>query len=635
MLSIAVVEERVKQVNLDGPWFKDEQGRTLILRGVNLSGSSKIPAVFDQADFYNHRAVSFVGRPFPLAEADGHFDRLRHWGLTCLRFIVPWEAIEHAGPGHYDEAYLAYLVELLHKAHQYGLQVFIDPHQDVWSRMTGGDGAPGWTLELAGFDLRRLHLSDAAIMFDRAGKSPPLNWLANYTRLATATMFTLFFGGNDFAPQLKIAGEPIQCFLQRHYIKAFQQVALAVRDLPNVIGFGTMNEPSAGFIGLADLTHDLPFFPVGPAPTPFQAMLLGAGYPQDVTTWTVGPRGLRRNGKTRLNPEGVCAWQEDRDCLWHEHGVWAIDDTGQPFLKRPDYFSYIERQGRPVKVNFGRDYLKPFVNEFARAIHQVDRKALIFMESVPLDKMPEWTPADAPNVVNASHWYDSLTLFTALFIPFLNVDVHARRFVFGQKRVQQMFVDQLAAIKAASQEQLGGIPTLVGEFGVSFNMPFKLNYWLNWFSMQEQALDASYQALDSHLLSATLWNYAPDNTNALGDRWNGEDLSIFSQDQQRDPDNIHSGGRAIRAAVRPYPRCTAGEPLLMNFDYRRRRFIFQYRHDPAVQAPTEIFVPALHYPNGCRVEVSDGHYQLDLAHHLLRYWHSPEQEVHTLTVRPQ
>jgi hypothetical protein len=132
-----------------------------------------------------------------------------------------------------------------------------------------------------------------------------------------------------------------------------------------------------------------------------------------------------------------------------------------------------------------------------------------------------------------------------------------------------------------------------------------------------------------------LWNYAPDNTNELGDRWNGEDLSIFSRDQQHDPDNIHSGGRAIRAAVRPYPCCTAGEPLLMRFDYRRRRFTFQYRHDPAVQAPTEIFVPALHYPNGCHVEVSDGHYQLDLDQGLLRYWHSPAQEVHTVKIRPR
>src|SRR5512137_2930250 len=110
-------------IRIDGPWFKDEHGRTLILRGVNLGGSSKVPycpdgATYIRQGFYDHRNVSFVGRPFPLEEADEHFTRLRQWGLTFLRFLVTWEAIEHAGPGVYDEAYLDYLVQIVDKARQ-------------------------------------------------------------------------------------------------------------------------------------------------------------------------------------------------------------------------------------------------------------------------------------------------------------------------------------------------------------------------------------------------------------------------------------------------------------------------------------------------------------------------------------
>jgi hypothetical protein len=58
--------------------------------------------------------------------------------------------------------------------------------------------------------------------------------------------------------------------------------------------------------------------------------------------------------------------------------------------------------------------------------------------------------------------------------------------------------------------------------------------------------------------------------------------------------------------------------------------MFQYRHDPAIQKPTEIFVPALHYPQGYTVEVSDGRYETDPNRQLLHYWHTSTQEVHTL-----
>jgi aryl-phospho-beta-D-glucosidase BglC (GH1 family) len=85
--------------------------------------------------------VSFVGRPFPL-EADEHFARLRAWGFNFLRLLVTWEAIEHAGPSLYDETYLDYLRAVAARAGDFGFQLYIDPHQDMWSRFSGGDGAP-------------------------------------------------------------------------------------------------------------------------------------------------------------------------------------------------------------------------------------------------------------------------------------------------------------------------------------------------------------------------------------------------------------------------------------------------------------------------------------------------------------
>jgi hypothetical protein len=107
---------RGELVSKNTQWFLDNDGRRVLLRGVNLGGSTKMPtrpngASWNKQGFYDvgKDEVSFVGRPFPLAEADEHLERLRAWGFTFLRFLITWEAVEHNGPGQYDEDYLSYV----------------------------------------------------------------------------------------------------------------------------------------------------------------------------------------------------------------------------------------------------------------------------------------------------------------------------------------------------------------------------------------------------------------------------------------------------------------------------------------------------------------------------------------------
>ena len=181
-----------------GAWFRDEHGRRVLLRGVNLGGSSKFPmkaATHIVHKFYdydhNTKGISFIGRPFPLNEADEHFARLRAWGLTFMRLLVTWEAVEHAGPGQYDEEYLSYLLQLVRRAKSFGISVFIDPHQDVFSRWTGGDGAPVWTLDAVGFNSSALHDSGAAYSHQghilAKGRHAPLPMMIWYTCQHTLT----------------------------------------------------------------------------------------------------------------------------------------------------------------------------------------------------------------------------------------------------------------------------------------------------------------------------------------------------------------------------------------------------------------------------------------------------------------
>jgi hypothetical protein len=623
-------------MHIDGPWFKDDLGRTLILRGANLGGSTKVPykpdgATYIRAGFFDHRHVSFVGRPFPLDEADEHLARLRAWGMTFLRFLITWEAVEHAGPGEYDQDYLDYICAVIRKAGDYGINVFIDPHQDVWSRWTGGDGAPGWTLEAVGMDLTRLAETGAAIVHAVHGDPlPRMIWPTNYDKLGAATMFTLFFGGNDFAPRTKIDGVPVQEYLQGHYIDAIKQVALRLKDLPNVVGYDSLNEPSGGWIGVEDLAvAPGGLLRAGPMPTPFQAMALGSGYPQQVEVWQTDMTGIRQLEPTLLNPGGVSLWKEGSECIWKQTGVWT-DEGGRPRLLRPDHFAAVG--GR--KDDFADAYLKPFIKRFIAEIRAVDPRAILFLESVPHGGHPHWGPDDPPSAVNAAHWYDDVTLLTKHFNPEMTVNFSTGEAVTGRQAVRQSFVEQLGALKRVTADQMGNIPTLVGEFGIPFDLDDKAAYRTGDFSPLVQALDAYYSAMDANLLNCTIWNYTADNTNARGDKWNDEDLSVFSRDQQANPSDINSGGRGLAAVVRPYARKVAGEPLRMQFDLPTRTFELEFRHDPAVGTPTEIFVPESQYPTGYVVELSDGAYQVDRRALTLTVHHTSAQATHSVRIRP-
>jgi hypothetical protein len=264
----------------------------------------------------------------------------------------------------------------------------------------------------------------------------------------------------------------------------------------------------------------------------------------------------------------------------------------------------------------------------------VDPGAIIFLEAPPRHVPPHWDPAEIPRAVHAAHWYDGFTLFLKRYLPFLAADFETGALTLGARRIRRAFAGQIARLEAASSERLGGIPTLIGEFGIPFDLQGGRAYRTGDFSLQERAMDRTFRALDDNLLGGTLWNYTADNTNDRGDQWNGEDLSIFSRDQQSDPQDIHSGGRALSAFVRPYARRVAGQPLEMSFDRRRRVFHFAFRHDPDVEAPTEVFVPEYQYPGGYHLEASDGDFQLDRAAQTLYYRHSLDREIHTLRIRP-
>jgi hypothetical protein len=177
------------------------------------------------------------------------------------------------------------------------------------------------------------------------------------------------------------------------------------------------------------------------------------------------------------------------------------------------------------------EYLLPFLQRLACEIRSADPGAILFFETPPRQRPLHWDPERAPNAVHAAHWYDGFAVFTKRFLPFRGVDFDTNKLLLGKERVFQSFVEEIARIKAESAKPMGGVPTLIGEFGIPFDLQDKRAYETGDFSQQVQAVDRSFRALEANLLSGTLWNYTADNDNRWGDQWNDEGFSIFGRDQ--------------------------------------------------------------------------------------------------------
>jgi hypothetical protein len=545
-----------------------------------VGGSSKVPAA--------QEPLTYVGKPFPVEEADERFAELKSWGMFFNRLIVPWEAIEHEAPGVYDEAYLAYLRKILLAAEKQGVYLWIDPHQDVWGRAAGGDGAPAWTLEAVGIDTSRLEDAGAALI--QSDIAPPerrqqMAWPAGYNRYAAATMFTLFFAGNVYAgsARLNSAGETVQDWLQQRYIEAFAHCKRRLKNCAAIAGWGTMNEPHPGFIGYTNLDNlENNLVAIGPMPSAFAAMAAASGNSVEVPLYTTGIRGIRKKGTAILNPQGVSIFKEGSECPWKASGVWDEGPDG-PRIRKPEYFA--RYNGR--RVRFSEDFLAPFIAKFTKRLSAVEEKSFFFIEGVPSglgtgSDTSLGSRGEEGRTINGFHWYDGPTLFFRQWRPWFNFDIKTNKPVFGKKAVAALFREQIASHKVPY------MPNMLGEFGLPFDLFKGRAFPKGNYTAHEEALGMYYDALDELLMGACIWCYSADNTFLRGDSWNNEDFSIvttgFNKGQPQP--------RAMGGWLRPYPLATAGSPISFKWDRKKKTLHFRYRSDPQLDVPTALFIPS-------------------------------------------
>lgn len=120
----------MNKISAVGKSFIDETGRERIFNGVNF--------VYKGCAADDDGAVRYRTE---LNEETA--SRLARRGMNVVRLGVTWAGIEPE-PERYNDVYLSGVEQAVKACEKYGIYVFIDFHQDLYSPVTNGDGAPAW-----------------------------------------------------------------------------------------------------------------------------------------------------------------------------------------------------------------------------------------------------------------------------------------------------------------------------------------------------------------------------------------------------------------------------------------------------------------------------------------------------------
>jgi hypothetical protein len=296
-----------------------------------------------------------------------------------------------------------------------------------------------WTLYACGLDPEYFAVTEGALVqntYADPATFPKMIWASNYTRLVCQVMFTLFFGGRDFAPKAIIDGKNIQDYLQDHYIAACGHLAQRIHDAGDleydpIVGWESINEPNKGLISYQDITV-IPKeqqLKKGTTPTAWQAILTGSGRACEVETWEFGGMGPYKSGTALIDPEGKSSWLTSSyddtkygwkrdpgwrlgECLWAQHGVW--DPANDTVLKK-DYFGKDPKNGATIDTEyFTNNYWLPHYRSYSKMVKSIFPDSLMFFQPPVLEIPPriKGTEDDDPNIIFSPHFYDGITLLT-------------------------------------------------------------------------------------------------------------------------------------------------------------------------------------------------------------------------------
>jgi len=217
-------------------FFLDSENRYTLFHGVNVV--VKLPPYIPNTEEFD---------PY-MSFTDYDIEILKRLGINLVRLGIIWESIEKK-EGEYDMEHLEKMSEIVYKLEKNGIAVLIDAHQDMFSRLFCGEGAPKFYTEKLYYETK-CEQNILSQLFKLLGACIPLstnNW--NYDKdglpLISDCVKSSFIDYHK-SPELQSVMNSFynnQNGVLDAFINFWKVLANKFKGRKNVLGYDFWNEP--------------------------------------------------------------------------------------------------------------------------------------------------------------------------------------------------------------------------------------------------------------------------------------------------------------------------------------------------------------------------------------------------------
>ncbi len=201
---------RPAQLRRKGRWLVDNQGRVVIVHGLNL--------------VYKRKPYVPPNSRTGFREADANW--LARHGFNGARIGTLWAGLTPDAPGKADKTYLNRWQRVMDLLAERGIWMQLDAHQDQWHETYGGEGVPDWAMKRPA----PYHLLPVV----------NLPFPLGYWTPETSTVFDEFWANERG--------------LLDGWVAAWEVAARRWHDQPYLMGYDLLNEPWMGLEWASCLT---------------------------------------------------------------------------------------------------------------------------------------------------------------------------------------------------------------------------------------------------------------------------------------------------------------------------------------------------------------------------------------------